>query len=149
MALVGLLVGTFEPESMMVAIAQANSASATANTAPPSQRAGTAAGRSGKGMSQSSAKPAMTASAHASGGRMTTSAVAAVALMAGPPSHRAGRLPFVNRLLRTVAARCSSHPRSIDAHGDTMTALSLTQADGATEVAKITIASALKARWHA
>ena len=30
-----------------------------------------------------------------------------------------------------------------------MTALSLSQADGATAVAKITIASALKARWHA
>ena len=30
-----------------------------------------------------------------------------------------------------------------------MTALSLTQADGATGVAKITIAGALKARWHA
>ena len=30
-----------------------------------------------------------------------------------------------------------------------MTALSLTQADGATGVAKITIAGALKSRWHA
>ena len=30
-----------------------------------------------------------------------------------------------------------------------MTALSLSQADGATAVAKFTIASALKARWHA
>src|SRR4051812_34753346 len=147
--MVGLLVGTLEPARVMVTIAQANNASATTNTAPPSQRAGTAAGRNGKGISQSSAKPAMTASAHASGGRMTTWAVAALSLLAGPPSHRAARLPFVNRLLRTVAARCSSHPRSIDAHGDTMTALSLTQADGATEVAKITIAGALKARWHA
>src|SRR5207344_990324 len=81
MDMVGLLVGTFEPARMMVAIAQANSASATTTTAPPSQPAGTAAGTNGKGISQSSAKAAMTASAHASGGRMTTCAVAAVSLM--------------------------------------------------------------------
>src|SRR3954453_8035916 len=83
--MVGLLVGTFEPARVMVAIAQANSATATTSTAPPSQPAGTAAGTNGKGMSQSSANAAMTASAHASGGRMTTCAVAAVSLMAGPP----------------------------------------------------------------
>src|SRR6185369_9462501 len=63
--------------------------------------------------------------------------------------EKAARLPFVNRLLRTVAARVSSHPRSFDAQGDTMTALSLSEAPGATEVGKITIAGALKSRWHA
>src|SRR3954471_13037541 len=116
--MVGTLVGTLEPARVMVTIAQANNASATTNTAPPSQPAGTAAGTNGKGISQSSAKAAMTASAHASGGRMTTCAVAAVSLMAGPPgpqeqepSHRTSRLPIVNRLLRTVPARVSSHPQ--------------------------------------
>src|SRR3954447_6879330 len=83
--MVGVLVGTFEPARVMGTIAQANSASATTTTAPPSQPGGTAAGMNGKGMSQSSAKAAMTASAQASGGRMTTCAVAAVSLMAGPP----------------------------------------------------------------
>src|SRR3954469_16172189 len=83
--MVGVLVGTFEPARVMVTIAQANSASATTTTAPPGQPAGTAAGMNGKGMSQSSAKAAMTASAQASGGRMTTCAVAAVSFMAGPP----------------------------------------------------------------
>ena len=63
--------------------------------------------------------------------------------------EKAARLPFVNRLLRTVAERVSSHPRSFDAQGDNMTALSLSQAAGATGVAKITIAGALKSRWHA
>jgi hypothetical protein len=72
MDVAGLLVGTFEPARVIVAIAQANSASATTNTAPPSQGAGTTAGTNGKGMSQLSAKAAMTASAHASGGRMMT-----------------------------------------------------------------------------
>jgi len=63
--------------------------------------------------------------------------------------EKAARLPFVNRLLRTVAARVSSHPRSFDAQGDNMTALSLSEAPGATGVAKITITGALKSRWHA
>src|SRR3954468_5420838 len=106
----------------------------------------------------------MTASAHASGGRVTPWALAAVSLMGGllvsrfrrswtrgssprVTPEKAARLPFVNRLLRTVAERVSSHPRSFDAQGDTMTALSLSEAPGATEVAKITIAGALKSRW--
>src|SRR3954451_8786220 len=63
--------------------------------------------------------------------------------------EKAARLPFVNRLLRTVAARVSSHPRSFDAQGDNMTALSLSEAPGTTGVAKITITGALKSRWHA
>jgi hypothetical protein len=59
-------------------------------------------------------------------------------------------LPFVNRLLRTVAERVSSHRDPFDAQGDNMTALSLSEAPGATtEVAKITITGALKSRWHA
>jgi hypothetical protein len=72
MDVVGMLVGTFEPARVMVVIAQANSASAKTNTAPPSQPAGTAAGTNGKGTSQLSANPAITASAHTSGGRMMT-----------------------------------------------------------------------------
>src|SRR6476620_6918667 len=63
--------------------------------------------------------------------------------------EKEARLPFVNRLLRTVAERVSSHPRSFDAQGDNMTALSLSEAPGATGVAKITITGALKSRWHA
>src|SRR6516165_2069479 len=83
MVVAGRLVGTFEPDRVMVEIAQASSTSARTNTTPPTQRAGTAAGRNGKGMSQLSASPAMTVSAHAIGGRMMTWAVSAVSLMAG------------------------------------------------------------------
>jgi hypothetical protein len=43
MVVVGRLVGTFEPARVMVAIAQATSASARANTIAPSQPSGTAA----------------------------------------------------------------------------------------------------------
>jgi hypothetical protein len=50
-----------------------------ANTAPPTQPAGTAAGMNGKGMSHCRASAASTASAHAIGGRMMTLAVSAVA----------------------------------------------------------------------
>jgi len=49
--------------------------------------------------------------------------------------------------VRTVVV--SSHPRSFDAVGDNTTALSLSQAEEATGVAKITITRALKAKWHA
>jgi ABC-2 type transport system permease protein len=55
MVVVGRLVGTFEPAWVMVAIAQAASASAMANTAPPTQPAGTAAGMNRKGMSHRTA----------------------------------------------------------------------------------------------
>src|SRR5262245_30057169 len=72
MVVVGRLVRTFEPARVMVAIAQANSASARANTIAPSQPAGIAAGMNGKGMSQLSASPASTATAHAIGGRIMT-----------------------------------------------------------------------------
>src|SRR5215831_15572746 len=82
MVVVGRLVGTFEPTLVIVTIAQANSASARTNTIPPSQPAGKSAGRNGKRASQLSASPAMTASAHASGGRITTWAVSAVLSMA-------------------------------------------------------------------
>ncbi len=83
-----MLVGTFEPARVMVTIAQATSASAIANTAPPTQPVGTAAGKNGKGMSQLSASPASTASAHAIGGRTMTFAVSAVLAMAGPVNLR-------------------------------------------------------------
>jgi hypothetical protein len=78
MLVVGRLVGTFEPARVMVAIAQASSASARANTIAPSQVAGTAAGTNGRGMSQLSASPASTATAHAIGGRIMTFAVSVV-----------------------------------------------------------------------
>ena len=68
MVVLGRLVGTFEPARVMVAIAQAASASARANTVAPSQSAGSIPGTNGKGMSQWSASPASTASAHAIGG---------------------------------------------------------------------------------
>src|SRR5882762_7938152 len=77
-----MLVGTLEPARVRVAIAQAASASAMANTAPPTQPAGAAAGMNGKGMSHCKASAASTASAHAIGGRMMTLAVSAVSLMA-------------------------------------------------------------------
>src|SRR5215813_6166795 len=83
MVVVGWLVGTFEPAREMVAIAQASSASARANTIAPSQAAGTTAGTNGKGMSQSSANPASAATAHAIGGRIMTFAVSVAAAMAG------------------------------------------------------------------
>src|SRR5262245_19539146 len=85
MVVVGSLEGTFVPARVMVAIAQANSASASANTIPPSQAAGTAAIMNGKGMSQLSASPAMTASTHAIGGRTLTFAVSAVSATTGAP----------------------------------------------------------------
>jgi hypothetical protein len=47
----------------MVAIAQANSASARANTIAPSQTAGTAAGTNGNAMSQLSVSPTSTETA--------------------------------------------------------------------------------------
>src|SRR5215212_11248058 len=82
MVIVGLLVGTFEPARVTVAIAQTASASAVPNTAPPTQRAGTAAGMNGRGMSQCRANAASTASIHAIGGRMMTLAVSAASFMA-------------------------------------------------------------------
>src|SRR6516165_9652696 len=75
MVVLGRLVGTFEPPRVMVTIAQANSASARANTSAPNPPAGTAAGTNGKGKSQLSASPASTATAHAIGGRIMTFAV--------------------------------------------------------------------------
>src|SRR6202521_4170936 len=83
MVVVGILVGTFEPALVMVAIAQANSASARTNTIPPTQPAGTEAGTNGKDTTHCRVSPASTASAHAIGGRMMTLAVSAVSLMAG------------------------------------------------------------------
>ena len=82
MVVVGLLMGTFEPARVMVAIAQTASACAVANTAPPTQPEGTAAGMNGKGMSHCRASAASAATAHAIGGRMMTLAVSAVSLMA-------------------------------------------------------------------
>src|SRR5215813_8910676 len=83
MVVVGKLVGTFEPAWVTAAIAQTNSASARANTIAPSHAVGTAAGTNGKGMSQLSASPANTATAHAIGGRKITFAVSVVSAMAG------------------------------------------------------------------
>src|SRR5215510_16619252 len=82
MVVVGRLVGTFEPARVMVEIAHATSASARANTIMPSQPVGTVAGKNGKSMSQLSASPGSTASAHAIGGRTMTFAVSAVSAMA-------------------------------------------------------------------
>src|SRR5215471_4468018 len=79
---VGRLVGTFEPARVIVTIAQAKSASASANTIAPSQPAGTVAGTNGKGISQLSASPANTATAHAIGGLIMTFAVSVVSAMA-------------------------------------------------------------------
>src|SRR5262245_14226929 len=83
MAVVGRLVGTFEPALVTVTIAQASSASARTTTVAPSQPAGRPAGRNRKGTSQPSASPATTASPQASGGRTMTCAVSAVSAMAG------------------------------------------------------------------
>src|SRR6516165_3301389 len=83
MVVVGRLVGTFEPTPVIVTMAQANSANARTNTIAPSQPAGTVAGTNGKGMSQLSASPASTATAHAIGGRIMTFAVSVVSTMAG------------------------------------------------------------------
>ena len=88
MVVVGRLVGTFEPAEVMVKIAHANSASARTNTVAPSRPGETAADKNGKGMSQLSASPASTASAHAIGGRTMTFAVSAVSAMAGPVKLR-------------------------------------------------------------
>src|SRR5216684_1905962 len=84
MAVVGRLVGTFEPALVMVAIAQANSASASTNTIPPIQPASTDAGMNGNDTTHCRVSPTSTASAHAIGGRTMTLAVSAVSLMAGP-----------------------------------------------------------------
>src|SRR5262245_39839351 len=51
-------------------------------------RAGRSDGTNGKGMSQLSASPTMTASPHASGGRIMTRAVSAVSSIAGPVNPR-------------------------------------------------------------
>src|SRR5215831_2592939 len=83
MVVVSRLVGTFEPALVIVTMAQARSASARANAIAPSQPAGTTAGTNGKGMSQLSASPASTATAHAIGGRIMTFAVSVVSAMAG------------------------------------------------------------------
>src|SRR5262249_49152506 len=64
-------------------IAQATSDSARANTITPSSPAGTAAGMNGTSISQLSASPASTATAHAIGGRIMTFAVSVVSAMAG------------------------------------------------------------------
>src|SRR5215471_12357662 len=79
MVVVGRAVRTFEPARVIVTMAQANSASARANTVAPSQPAGTAAGTNGRGRSQLSASPASTATVHAIGGRILTFAVSVVA----------------------------------------------------------------------
>ena len=50
MAVVGRLVGTFEPALVIVTMAQANNPSARTKTIAPRQRAGSWAGRNDKGM---------------------------------------------------------------------------------------------------
>src|SRR5215510_13703563 len=82
MVVVGRLVGTFEPALVIVTMAQAISASAKTNTIAPSQPAGRSTGSNGKGASQLSVSPAVTASPHASGGRTMTCAVFAVSSIA-------------------------------------------------------------------
>ena len=71
MVVVGRLVGTFEPALVIVTMAQATSAREDKHH-HASQPAGKSAGRNRKGTSQLSASPAMTASPHASGGRIMT-----------------------------------------------------------------------------
>jgi len=88
MAVIGRLVGTFEPALVTVAIDHTKSASARANTIAPSQPAGTTAGTNGKGMSQLSASAATTATAHAIGGRIMTFAVSVVSAIAGQRRDR-------------------------------------------------------------
>src|SRR5215813_13560252 len=109
MVVVGKLVGTFEPAWVTAAIAQANSASARANTIAPSHPAGTADGTNGKGMSQLSASPASTAIAHAIGGRKITFAVSVVSAMAGPlnlaPPSRWGPEPYSVRFSSPAVRR--------------------------------------------
>src|SRR5262245_60661416 len=83
--------GHFEPARVIVEIAHATSASARANTIMPSQPVGTVAGKNGKSMSQLSASPGSTASAHAIGGRTMTFAVSAVSAMTGPVNLRSFR----------------------------------------------------------
>src|SRR5215510_7339371 len=85
MVVVGRVEGTFVPARLIVAIAQANSASASTKTIAPSQAAGTTAGMNGKGISQLSRSPASTATTHMIGGRTLTFAVSAVSAMAGVP----------------------------------------------------------------
>src|ERR1700704_4242845 len=102
MVVVGRLVGTFEPALVMVAIAQANSASASTNTIPPTQPAGTEAGMNGKDTTHCRVSPASTASAHAIGGRIMTLAVSAMSLMAGRGKNYA---PFDVSLLKTAGRR--------------------------------------------
>src|SRR5262245_39822892 len=65
MVVVGRLVGTFEPALVIVTIAEATSTMARINTIAPSQPAGRLEGSNGKGTSQLSASPAMTAIPHA------------------------------------------------------------------------------------
>src|SRR5215470_12558977 len=83
MGVVGRLLGTVEAAPGIVKMAQATSASARTKTIAPSEPAGRSAGRNGKDTSQLSASPAITASPHASGGRIMTRAVSAVSSMAG------------------------------------------------------------------
>src|SRR5262249_1951503 len=85
---VGRLVGTFEPALVIVTMAQAISASAKTNTIAPSQPAGRSTGSNGKGASQLSVSPAVTASPHASGGRMRTWAGSAESSMASIAAQR-------------------------------------------------------------
>src|SRR5260221_13220437 len=92
MGVVGMWVGTCERAREWLATAQAASASAMANTAPPTQPAGAAAGMNGKGMSHCKANAASTASAHAIGGRIVTLAVSA-----GAPMARLGNLHSLRR----------------------------------------------------
>src|SRR5262249_26686960 len=73
-----VVVGTFERALVIVTMAQAISASAKTNTIAPSQPAGRSTGSNGKGASQLSVSPAVTASPHASSGRTMTCAVFAV-----------------------------------------------------------------------
>jgi hypothetical protein len=92
---VGMLVGTFEPALVIVAIAQATSARAATNAIPPIQPTGTEAGMNGMPTIHCSASPASTASAHAIGGRMMTLAVSAVSFMTGTggPALPTSRFP--------------------------------------------------------
>ena len=72
----------------MVAMAQTNSASATANTIAAGPPAAIAAGTNDKGRSRLGAIPASTATAHAIGGRIMTFAVSVASARQKPEKQR-------------------------------------------------------------
>src|SRR6516162_3385903 len=75
MVVVDRLVGMFDPDPLIVALAQASSPNARTKTPDPVQAASERFGRNGDGTSQPRASPETTARAHATGGRTKTPAL--------------------------------------------------------------------------